>query len=468
MAGRRIFPMGTLSSARALCTVVCCCLLIACVSPNESKTMKQITSDPAGHILTNINVWSPDSRWIVYDRRTVGDVFDGRRIERVNVGTGEIQVLFESTNGACCGVATCSPVEDTVVFIHGPEHPTADWAYGASHRRGVLVDASAPGHGINLDARDLTVPLTPGALRGGTHVHVFSGDGQWVSFTYEDALLAEFTQEADGHEVNLRNVGVSIPAGAVVVGKDHPRNHDGAFFTVLVSRTVANPEWGSDQISRAFSDAWVGTDGYLRPDGTRQKRAIAFQGHVRAASGETLAEVFIADLPVEVTQPSDGPLEGTATTRPCPPLGVVQRRLTRTDARRHPGIQGPRHWLRSAPDGARIAVLMKDDTGVVQIWTVSPNGGPAIQVTRNTWDVSSAFSWSPNGCLLAYVMDNSVFVTDVGTGASHRLTPRVDDAAAPREHACCFSPDGTRVAFTRPVRTGGDVFDQIFVVSVPH
>ena len=29
---------------------------------------RQITHAPHGHILTNINVWSPDGRWIVYTR----------------------------------------------------------------------------------------------------------------------------------------------------------------------------------------------------------------------------------------------------------------------------------------------------------------------------------------------------------------------------------------------------------------
>lgn len=38
----------------------------------------------------------------------------------------------------------------------------------------------------NLDAMDITAPYTPGALRGGSHVHVFSPNGELVSFTYND------------------------------------------------------------------------------------------------------------------------------------------------------------------------------------------------------------------------------------------------------------------------------------------
>src|ERR1043165_2151888 len=144
---------------------------------------RQLTAAAHGHILTNINVWSPDGRWIVYDIRSdaEGAVFDGTRIERVNVNGGEVETLYQSKNGACCGVATFSPTQDKVIFILGPENPTPDWQYTATHRHGVIVDCAKPGIAMNLDARDLTPPFTPGALRGGSHVHVFSPDGKWVS-----------------------------------------------------------------------------------------------------------------------------------------------------------------------------------------------------------------------------------------------------------------------------------------------
>ena len=238
-------------------------------------------------------------------------------------------------------------------------------------------------------------------------------------------------------------------------------------FRCYVSKLTAEPAPGSDEISRAFSDAWVGTHGYLRPDGTRQEKAIAFQGHVRTGDGQTISEVFLVDLPNDVTRSGpDGPLQGTLTTRPNPPAGVRQRRLTYTAERKYPGLQGPRHWLRSSPDGTQIAFLMKDDAGVAQFWTVSPNGGPPRQVTRNRWDVASAFSWSPDGQRLAYVMDNSVFITDVTTGDGERLTQRTDDATAPTHHACVCSPDGGRIAFMRPVCVDGKLYDQIIVVEL--
>jgi Tol biopolymer transport system component len=107
---------------------------------------------------------------------------------------------------------------------------------------------------------------------------------------------------------------------------------------------------------------------------------------------------------------------------------------------------------------------MRDDKGIVQLWTVSPNGGDPVQLTRNAWDVASAFSWSPDGCQIAYAMDNSIFVTDVRTGQSTRLTRRSQDAAAPRPEACVFSPDGKKIAYVRRMPSGSIVHNQIFVL----
>jgi len=404
---------------------------------------KQITHEPCGHILTNAGVWSPDSRWIVYDVRSdpAGSVFDGTRIEAVNVSTGEVRTLYRSRRGACCGVATWHPRESKVAFILGPEEPTPDWQYGPSHRQGVIVEWSRPDVAVNLDARDLTAPFTPGALRGGSHVHQWDAAGAWVSFTYHDALV----------ESDLRDVGVCVPRGPVRVGKDHARNHDAECFSVLVSRTTPTPRPGSDEIHRACEEGWVGREGYVRADGSRQRRALAFQGHVVTAGGPTISEVFVADLPDDLSVEGDGPLAGTVSRRPAPPKGVVQRRLTHTAERKFPGVQGPRHWLRSSPDGSRIALLMKDDSGIAQLWTVSPCGGPPRQLTRHPWPVASAFTWSPDGRWIAHVADNSVFVTDTADGKGIRLTPRTPDALAPRPEACVFSPDGKKIAYVRSV-----------------
>ena len=436
-------------------------------APQTSRMEKQITHGRGGRILANTGVWSADGEWIVFDTRNnaAGGEFDGNTIEIVDVRTGEVRELYRAKNGAHCGVATFHPCENKVAFILGPENPTTDWQYGPFHRQGVFVEVVNPGVVKNLDARDLTPPFTPGALRGGSHVHVWDAAGDWLSFTYEDHVVAQFANATRDNDVNLRNIGVSIPARVVRLSHDHPRNHDGDYFSVLVARTTANPKPGSDEIKKAFEESWVGMNGYVRADGFRQRHALAFQGHVVAAKNETVAEVFIADLPDDLTQTGDGPLAGTETRMPFPPRGCIQRRLTFTADHKFSGVQGPRHWLRSSPDGSHIAFLMKDDDGVVQLWTVSPNGGPPEQITRNPWSIASAFTWSPNGNFVAHVMDNSVCITEIASEKTQRLTMRTDDATAPRPEACVFSPDGKQLAYVRRLKESGRTANQIFVVS---
>ena len=422
-----------------------------------SAIEKQVTSQPHGHILTNAGVWSPDGRWIVYDVRsdTAGTRFDGTRIERVDIQTGEMQLLYASKNGACVGAASCNPKDDRVVFMHGPENPTPGWEYSFHNRFGAIVHAHETGVANALDARDLVAPFTAGALRGGTHLHAFSPDGGWIAFTYDD-----------DRDANQRNIGISAPSGRVTVNEDHPRNYAGSHFSVLVTRTTSKPQPGSDEIGRAAEEAWVGTNGYIKPDGKRQQRALAFQGTVVTEKGAPTSEVFIVDLPEDVTVPGDGPLQGTENRRPFPPRGTVQRRLSFTGDRPHPGLQGPRHWLRSNPDGSRIAFLMKDDNGIVQIWTVSPNGGEPMQLTHNCWDIASAFTWSADGKTIAHVMDNSVCVTTAATGQTDRLTQRSSDAMAPRPEACVISPDGSKIAYVKRVLTKGQETNQLFVLEI--
>ena len=421
---------------------------------------RQLTSAPQGHVLTNIGVWSPDSRWIVYDTRSADHVFDGTRIERVDVETGRVETLYSAADGATCGVVTWHPTEPRVVFIHGPERPVPAWNYGPTRRRGAIVDARFPGVARPLDAMNYAPPFTPGALRGGSHVHVFSPDGGAVSSTYEDEVLARLGTSGS-HDINQRTIGVTLLGAGrnVNVARSHPRNHDGDGFTVVVARTVNRPRPGSDEISRAFEECWV-----PRPGGPR---TLAFLGNVTAADGREHAEVFRVELPADLTVPADGgSLEGTTTRRPAPPRGTVQRRLTFTSSRKFPGVvTAPRHWLRAVPDGSAIAFLMKDDAGEPQLWTVSPAGGEPRQVTRNPAGVSSAFSWSPEGRRIAHVMDGSVCVTDVATGATKRLTLRAEGETAPLALACVFSPDGRRIAFQRKVRGAGGVFAQIFIVD---
>ena len=312
--------------------------------------MKQITFASRNHQLTNINTWTPDSQWLVYDVRPSGASFTGETIERVNVVTGEVEVIYRATDGAHVGVVTVHPAQEKYVFIHWPEKPGCGLALRFSSSPGGNCASRA---GEHLDAMDITSPFTPGALRGGSHVHVFSPNGQLVSFTYNDHVL--HVRDA---KLDLRNVGVAAPYGPVNPPGNHPREYPGTYWSVLVSRTTPNPQPGSDEINRAYEEGWVGNG------------RLAFIGDTLSATGEKVPELFIVNLPEDEQswkRAGDAPLQGTAETLPAPPAGVKQRRLTFTHQRDYPGlVNEPRHWVRSNPEGTQVAFLMRDDNGIVR------------------------------------------------------------------------------------------------------
>ncbi|GAS72065.1 hypothetical protein NGUA41_00130 [Salmonella enterica] len=395
--------------------------------------MKQITFTPRNHQLTNLNTWTPDSNWLVFDVRPSGASFTGETIERVNVHTGELEVIYRATQGAHVGVVTVHPKSEKYVFIHGPENPDETWDYDFHHRRGVIVSQTDVS---NLDAMDITAPYTPGALRGGSHVHVFSPSGEFVSFTYNDHVLHERSPALD-----LRNVGVAAPYGPVSVSTQHPREYSGSRWCVLVSQTTPAPKPGSDEINRAYEEGWVG-------DST-----LAFIGDTLSVTGEKVPELFIVDLPQNESgwkQPGDAPLEGTEATMPAPPSGIHQRRLTFTHERAFPGlVNQPRHWVRSNPQASEIAFLMRDNHGVVQLWLISPQGGEPRQLTRCATSIQSAFNWHPSGKWLGFVLENRIACCDAQTGEIDFLTDRHGNP--PSADAVVFSPDGRRIAWMEDV-----------------
>jgi Tol biopolymer transport system component len=138
--------------------------------------------------------------------------------------------------------------------------------------------------------------------------------------------------------------------------------------------------------------------------------------------------------------------------------------LTFTADRRHPGLAGPRHWVRSSPDGRLLACLVRDDAGAPQLVVVSPCGGPLRQVTRAARGVESALSFSPDGARIACVIEGCVCVVDVGDGSVRRLTTP-SPHSPPRPEACVFSPDGRSVAFARVVAGSHGAWTQICVTD---
>lgn len=431
----------------------------------------QLTSDAKGHFLHTTQQFSSDDQWLVYDTRD-DDPYIIRTccIEMVNTETGEVRRLYQTERqtafGPGVGGATFNPLRSEVLFIHGLQNCDSLRPYGFSRRTGVMIRTDAPRQPVFLDARDVTPPFTPGALRGGTHAHTWSADGQWVSFTYNDDIMAQISKEEGSRKEDLRMVGVMAPYGPVNVEHDGTgENIDGRLYSAVVTEVVENPPPGSDQISRACEDGWIGTEGYLRPDGSRQKRAVAFLGDVRNEKGEKLTEVFVVDIPDDIRRASfERPTEGTLYSRPLPPAGTTQRRLTHTEDRKYPGVQGPRHWLRSLPDGSLIFFMMKDEDGRVQIYGVSPNGGDVRQITQNDFSIETSFNVSPDGKWLVYGSKEIAYITEVSGGRARQVSP-APPANASGMRAPNFSNDGTMIVYNRKVAMGDSSYYQIFLLK---
>lgn len=421
---------------------------------------RQITHDNRSHQLTNVNVWTPDSQYLAYDVRPNGSSFTGLIIEKIHVINGEICEIYRANHGAHVGVVTVSSESPPrYAFIHGPEFPDEQWQYDFHHRRGVYVSDDQLGVAHAIDAMSITPPYVAGALRGGTHVHVFSPDGKWLSFTYNDHVMHEKQIQLD-----QRNVAVAVPVKSVVVEPKHPREYSGSYFCCVISQTSPEPRRGSDDISRAYEEGWVGEKGYSAQRGQWQERAIVFIGDTHGVNGDIVPEVYLVDLPEnahDFMQAGEFPLEGTDSRLPFPPKNVQQRRLTYTHNRRYPGlVKQPRHWLRTSPDGSAIACLMKDDEGIVQLWLVNTCTGELKQITYGIDPIQSALNWSHQGEHICFICDNSVMLCDVQTGKLQRLTARSD--IAPVADAVVFSPDDTLIAFMRDDING---FRQIYTVE---
>lgn len=430
---------------------------------------RRVTSSPNGHILTNAQVWSADGEWIYFDLRSDrhGSVFDSREIHRVHARTGCVELVYRAPAEACCGVVLAHPREEKILFIHGPEYPNIAWSYGAARRCGMLLNIGQA-NGKVLDARDVVEPFTPGAHRGGSHVHQFSPQGDWISFTYEDEYLEVLARRGISAEKNQRNIGVAIPNTLISVVPRHPRNQSAGHYCLVCTETCDVPLPGSDQIQRAYEESWVGSSGYRKADGAHQPRALVFLGDVLTPAGNKSTELFIVDLPEDaLAQDQLYRSQSTASQRRLRPCSAIrQRRLTYLTEGPEPGLQGVRFWPRSTPDGEFVFALKKDERGIVQFWRVRTSDGYTQQWTRNIYDIASAFTVSGDGRWIAHAMNSAVCVTSCIDGRTIYLTESFSVEEGPLPEAVVWSPLGNSIAFVRPQYIAGEMYNQIFVVDV--
>ncbi|MBI4556264.1 MAG: DUF3748 domain-containing protein [Candidatus Hydrogenedentes bacterium] len=427
-----------------------------------SADERQVTSSPKNHNLDNNDNFSADGRFLCYDTREMlgPGIENSQSIEKVEIATGIETILYKPAKSVTgkqaapgAGAASFSPVENQVVFIHGPllEDVPVRGYYAKTNRNGVEVIADGSGKLSRVDFRDVETSrdTLPGAHRGGTHRHEYTADGKRIGFTYDDALLTQYD----------RTVGYM---------ERHPKAPGGAshYFALLVP-VVPKDNSKPGEIEKAYGDSWIGRHGLMR----------AFIGKVRAANGVDYEEsLFVVDVPADVDITTAD--SGSATRVPSPPKGVRVRRIT------HGFAAGN---VRGTLDGERIAYYGKAADGTTQVFIIPSDGAddhpdPAkrpVQATHFPKGAGPGVRWHPTGNSIACITDAGVAVTCVKPGPKlgHTvfLTPHGD---SPERGELVWSPDGKMLAYTKAIPTkdesgkrvstyNGNDMTQVFVVEFP-
>ena len=132
--------------------------------------------------------------------------------------------------------------------------------------------------------------------------------------------------------------------------------------------------------------------------------------------------------------------------------GRNTRRLTQGNEDALPGFYGGLAW---SPDGTRLAFRGDPvSPGGWEIFVAQADGGGVHQVTDNDWHDFHA-SWSPDGRIIfiASTKRRVVRVMDEDGGSVQDLTPNGWDQNP------VWSPDGSRIAFSRQSPSGGSDYE---------
>jgi hypothetical protein len=441
--------------------------------------LKQLTFGNYGHTLNRRQSLSADGRWAVYDTRNDdSQIAQTDAIEMVCIDSGEVVRLYQTTtksmHGPGVGAVAFHPIDDKIVFIHGLESCSAKFPYSASRRFGAILEMGQSlarprslgyVHAESRNVNEADPEVYYGTLSGGTHAHSWNREG-WISFTYNDALLEiEAKELATTPGVrDLRTVGFMIPkqeSGSLSLDVSTTANSEnwlGTYDAFLAATVCNEPKPGSDQIEQAVEECWAGN-----------QRRIAFQGTVRTRSNESIPEVFVVDLP------SGESLRGSKSERranrlACVP-GCVQRRLTYTQDRRYPGIQGPRSWLVASPDGETVYFPMKDAAGVSQVFRVAVNsvdrGGDVHQVSHLTTPIDGQISLNADGSKCAFLSNQRVCLLDLASGKHQWVTDRMisDRKSLEWIGAVQFATDESLIG-NAYVKSDTGRFLQVFAIKV--
>ncbi len=435
---------------------------------------RQITFGTYGHTLNHRQVVSPDGQWAAYDTRNEdSNISRTDAVEMVHIDSGKIVRLYQtrtqSLYGPGVGAVAFHPLEPRVVFIHGLENNSIENHYSAARRFGALVDIHNPNAFVHAEARSLHDSrgqrLTEsggrilggrilGTLSGGTHAHSWNADG-WLSFTYNDAWLERQSQIKSSVR-DIRTVGFMVPGMPIAIesppGNQASEEFGGTFAAFLAATVASAARSGSDEIEFAVEECWLEKD-----------RSIAFLGGVRDHTGRIVKEIYVCKLPshsefhriMGQSQSAASNTGGLLT----PVANCQQRRLTYTVERKFPGVQGPRNWLVSSPNGQTLYAPMKDDRGVVQLFGVDVATGSIQQITELEFSIEGQITLNAAGDTCGFVCQQRIGLTTVSTGETRWLSQTSQHPIVGAIHF--VEPD--RLLFNRRVGTESDGWVQIFV-----
>lgn len=428
----------------------------------------QLTNEEKGHFLNQRQAFSPDDRLLVLDNRNDDSkIGENASIQVLDIKKKELKTVYHLDNqsqfGPGVGAVSFHPSEQKIVFIHGLKDANQNKPYDLTRRFGMELNLES-GKATPLETRDVVEPYTPGSLRGGSHAYSYSADGHWISYTYNDEVLAHQATQ-DSTIQDLRTVGVFWNGNhAKLQGTTDAANFQGTSLAFLIAEVTPQPKAGSDEIKKAYEECWVGVTGYRKSNGNSQQRAVAYLGDVVNEAGELVTEVFISDLPdtaQEIEKYLDG---GSKTHLPSIPPAIKQRRLTYTSESKYPGVFGPRQWLRSSPDGSAIYFYKRDIHGIVQVFSIAPTGGEIKQVTFNSFSPETSFALSFDGKYLAYGASENIYVTDVSEGITHLIL----GAKSSQTHLSNinWSNSGYQLAYNRKVGASNESYYQVFFLDL--
>jgi len=433
---------------------------------------RQITFGNYGHYLNHRQVLSPDGQWVAYDTRNEDPhIAQTDTVEMVHIDSGEMVRLYQTPTqslfGPGVGAVAFHPHEHRVVFIHGLENNSVDCKYSAARRFGALVEVEKPNTYSHAEARSLPEEQAVqsmgrtgrvlGALSGGTHAHSWNDSG-WLSFTYNDAWL-ERRAKIDTTVRDIRSVGFMVPGVPIAIecklGPQTSEEFSGTFGAFLAATVKPSARWGSDEIEYAFEECWIG-----------KEPSLAFLGGVRDIKGTLVNEIFVCKLP---SQPELLALAGTSNELTLhtevalrPVANCKQRRLTNTTDRRFPGVQGPRNWLVSSPNGETVYATRKDDRGVVQVFGVNVKNGSIQQITDLEHSVEGQISLDAAGTTCSFHCRQRIGLINVPTGETRLINT---SSPYPIEGAVHFADPG-RLVYNRRVGNEQEGWLQIFICEI--